>query len=330
MKPLQMNRRKFLRSTTIAGVSIALPLTWMCGSDNSPFNARGLPTRILGKTGVRVPLLTVGTGSRFMNIESREKKLEILEYALDHGLFYWDTAAIYKQANTENYGEELLGEILKLRRKEVFLASKVSDRDPELAKQTIENSLSRLHTDYLDLYQIHSIESVEDAKQIGAKGGILEVLHKYRDEGVISHLGFTGHRSAEGMKYAAESYDFETMIVAMNHWTQWDENPEKQAIPAAAKNGLGVIAMKVIRPMDTIEDLEPEKLIRYALSIEHISTAVISAGSLDILKKNLEIIREFEPMPDEDMARMQVSLAPYYQHRNLEWMEPGYVDGYPT
>jgi predicted aldo/keto reductase-like oxidoreductase len=330
MKPLQMNRRNFIKHTTIAGVSIALPSTWMCTARNSPFHARGLPTRILGKTGVRVPLLTIGTGSRFMRIASDDKKLEILEYGLDHGLFYWDTAAIYKQANTSNYGEELLGEILKNRRKEVFLASKVSDRDPELAKQTIENSLSRLHTDYLDLYQVHSIESVEDAKQIGARGGILEVLHKYRDEGVIRHLGFTGHRSGEGMKYAAESYDFETMIIAMNHWTQWDENPEKQAIPAAARNGLGIIAMKVIRPMDTIENLEPEKLIRYALSLEHISTAVISAGSLDILKKNLEIIKNFEPMQEEDMVQMRVALAPYYQHRNLEWMKPGYVDGHQT
>jgi predicted aldo/keto reductase-like oxidoreductase len=327
MKPTKMNRRKFLKRTTIAGAAITLPSTWMCTASKSPFNARGLPTRILGKTGVRVPLLTIGTGSRFLNNENHDEKLEILEYGLDHGLFYWDTAAIYKQANTDNFGEELLGEILKVRRKEVFLASKVSDRDPELAKRTIENSLSRLQTDYLDLYQVHSIESVEDAKVIGAKGGILEVLHQYRDEGVIHHLGFTGHRSSEGMKYAAESYDFETMIIAMNHWTQWDENPEKMAIPAAAGNGLGIIAMKVIRPMDTIENLDPEKLIRYALSLEHISTAVISAGSLDILKKNIEIIKRFEPMPEEDMAQMRMALAPYYQHKNLEWMKPGYVDG---
>jgi aryl-alcohol dehydrogenase-like predicted oxidoreductase len=263
-----------------------------------------------------------------MKFEKRVSFLLDTSYGLDHGLFYWDTAAIYKQADSDNYSEERLGEILKDRRKEVFLASKVSDRDPELVKKTIGNSLTRLQTDYIDLYQVHSIESVEDARNIGANGGLLEVLHKYKDEGIIHHIGFTGHRSAEGMKYAAESYDFETMIIAMNHWAQWEGDPEKQAIPAAAENGLGIIAMKVIRPKDTIEHLDPEKLIRYALSIEHISTAVIGIDSLDVLKANIEIIRNFVPLPPDEMEQMRLALTPYYRHMNLDWMKPGYVDGY--
>ena len=324
----KISRRKFLKNSAIAGAAVSLPSTWMCSTQKSPFNPKGLPTRTLGKTGVKVPMMTIGTGSRFMSAGSDDIRLEILNYGLDHGLFYWDTAAIYKQANSDNYSEEILGKILKHRRKEVFLASKVSDRDPELVKQTIENSLTRLQTDYIDLYQVHSIESVEDARNIGADGGLLEVLHKFKDEGMIRHIGFTGHRSAEGMKYAAQSYDFETMIIAMNHWTQWEGDPEKQAIPTAADNGLGIIAMKVIRPVDTIENLDPEKLIRYALSIENISTAVIGIDSLDVLKKNIEIIKHFEPLPPEEMEQMRMALAPYYQHRNLEWMRPGYVDGF--
>jgi len=327
MKMNKISRRKFLKNTVIAGAAVSIPSSWMCTTENSPFDAKGLPTRMLGKTGIKVPLMTIGTGSRFMNVEGSDKRLEILEYALDHGLFYWDTAAIYKQTNIEKYSEEQLGEILKDRRKEVFLASKVSDRDPELAKKTIENSLTRLQTGYIDLYQVHSIESLEDARNVGANGGVLEVLHQYKEEGIIRHIGFTGHRSAEGMKYAAESYDFETMIIAMNHWTQWEGNPEKQAIPAAAENDLGIIAMKVIRPMDTIENLDPEKLIRYALSIEHITTAVIGIDSLDVLKENIEIIKNFEPLSLDEMEQMRIALTPYYQHKNLEWMTPDYVDG---
>ena len=129
------------------------------------------------------------------------------------------------------------------------------------------------------------------------------------------------------MKYAAESYDFETMLIAMNHWVQWDQSPEKQAIPAAGENGLGIIAMKVIRPMDTIENLDAGKLIRYALTLEHITTAVIGTDSLEILQKNIEIIKNFEPLPQDEMEQMRVALAPYYQHRNLVWMQPEYVDG---
>ena len=327
MKLPKITRRKFLKNTAIAGVAISLPSTTMCSMDSSPFDAKDLPTRMLGKTGIKVPLMTIGTGSRFLNVESTDEKLEILEYGLDHGLYYWDTAAIYKQKGSDLYSEELLGKALKGRRNEVFLASKVSDRDPDLAKQTVENSLTRLQTEYMDLYQIHSIESVEDAKKIGEPGGLLDVLHSFKEQGVIRHIGFTGHRSSEGMKYAAESYDFETMIIAMNHWTQWDANPEIQAIPAAAKKGLGIIAMKVIRPMDTIDNLDPEKLIRYALSLDHISTAVIGLDSLEVMKENIEIIKNFKPLSRSEMDQMKTALAPYYQHENLEWMNPGYVDG---
>jgi predicted aldo/keto reductase-like oxidoreductase len=114
----------------------------------------------------------------------------------------------------------------------------------------------------------------------------------------------------------------------MNHWTQWEGNPEKQAIPVAAGKGLGIIAMKVIRPKDTIENLDPEKLIRYALSIENITTAVIGIDSLEVLKANIETIRQFKPLSSDEMEEMRMALAPYYQHRGLEWMKPGYVDGY--
>ncbi|MEE9460540.1 MAG: aldo/keto reductase [Bacteroidales bacterium] len=328
MKLNKITRRKFLKNTAVAGAAISIQSGWMCNTDKNPFDAKGLLTRVLGKTGIKVPLMTIGTGSRFMAAESDDKRMEILEYALDHGLFYWDTAAVYKQKDSEKYSEQQLGIILKDRRKEVFLASKVGDRDPELAKRTIENSLTRLQTDYIDLYQVHGIESLEDARNIGENGGVLEVLHKYKEEGVIRHIGFTGHRSAEGMKYAAESYDFETMIIAMNHWVQWDANPEKQAIPAAGEKELGIIAMKVIRPMDTIENLDPAKLIRYALSIEHITTAVVGIDSLNVLKENIETIKHFEPLRVEEMEEMRIALAPYYQHQDLEWMQPGYMDGY--
>lgn len=326
MKLRKINRRKFLKNTAIAGAALSMPAGWMCSSDKSPYSSKGLPTRMLGKTGVKVPLMTIGTGSRFMG-NTREKRLEILEYALDHGLYYWDTAAIYKNKDTDEYSEQQLGELLKVRRKEVFLATKVSDRDPELAKQTIEQSLKKLQTDYIDLYQVHSVESVEDAKNIGGPGGVLEVLHQYRDEGVIGHIGFSGHRSGEGMKYAAENFDFDTMLIAMNHWVQWDENPEKQAIPAAAGKGMGIIAMKVIRPKDTIEGLDVDKLLRYALSLDGISTAVVGTDSVEVLQKNIETIKNFNPLDDEEMESMRLALAPYYQHKNLEWMQPGYVDG---
>ena len=327
MKRIRISRRKFIRSSIAAGAAAALPIPGGCSFGSSPFDPRGLTVRELGNTGVKVPLLAFGTGSRFMAVEGVEKRLEMLEYALDHGLYYWDTAAIYKETGSDLYSEEVLGTILKSRRSEVFLASKVSDRDPELARRTIEKSLSRLQTDYLDLYQVHSIESAEDARSLGKTGGVLDVLHQYRDEGIIRHIGFSGHRSTEGMRLAAELYDFDTMLIAMNHWVQWDNDPEKQVIPAVAANGLGIIAMKLIRPRDTIEGLDPLKLIRYALSLEHVSAASIGMDSMEVLRSNIELIRDFKPLPDTEMQEMQLALEPFFGNRDLEWMRPGYRDG---
>ena len=94
---------------------------------------------------------------------------------------------------------------------------KVGIREAAETKSQIEESLKRLQTNYIDLLQIHGVDSLEDAKRIGKKDGILEVLHKVRKEGVTRRTGFTGHKSAKGMAYAAKEYDLETMLIALNH-----------------------------------------------------------------------------------------------------------------
>ena len=322
----KLSRRKFVKIT--AAAATATTFVPYLGCAPLLLNSKGLPTRPLGKTGVEVPLIGLGLGSRFMFVKEEDKALEMLEYAVDHGLFYWDTAAIYENENKNNriFCEERIGRILPARRKEVFLATKVIEREAEEVKKTIETSLKRLNTDYIDLYQVHSINSVEDAEELGKKSGALEVLHQYRDEKIIRHIGFTGHTTAEGMKKAAELYDFETMLISMNHQPK-DQPMEEQAVPAAAENGLGVLAMKVIRPRETITDIDPLDLIRYALSLKHISAAVVGIDNIEVLKTNIELVRNFKPLSEPAMKRMRFTLAPYYRHENLAWMQPGYLDG---
>ncbi|MHC4310460.1 MAG: aldo/keto reductase, partial [Planctomycetota bacterium] len=311
-----ITRRKFIKHTVGATAALSLGTDLVFGSQGkTAFNPKGLPTRRLGKTGIDIPLMIIGTGSRFMSVENADKGLEILEYALDHGLFYWDTAATYK--NDKEYSEERLGKLLKTRRREVFLATKVVERDAEGAKRTIEQSLKRLQTDYIDLYQVHSIRSVEDAEKLGEKGAVLELLKDYQRQGVIKHIGFTGHTSAEGMKRAAEKYDFDTMLIAMNHLRKGAQRFEEQAVPAAGKSGMGVLAMKVIRPRQYIGGLDPKELIRYSL-------AVVGIDSMSVLKTNLEVIKNFRPLPRKRMKELNIALTPFYQHKNLVWMQPDY------
>jgi len=268
-----------------------------------------------------------GCGSRWMAIQSDSKALEILEYALENGLYYWDTAASY--GNDLISSEERIGKILKEYRERVFLVSKTGDRDAEKARESIERSLSRLQTDHIDLLYVHSINSVEDAEQLGEKGKVLEVLHEYKKEGIIRHIGFTGHTSAEGMKRAAELYDFEVMMMALNHQIKdGTQLFEENAGSYAKGKGMGVVAMKVIRPRETVEGLSADDLVNYALTLKDFHMINVGIDSMEVLKTNMNLVRNFKPLGEEKMEEIRMALIPFYQGRNLAWMQPSYVDGW--
>jgi len=323
---MPITRRDFIKGVVGASAAITITGDLVAKEKIAAFDAKGLPTRILGKTGERVPIMAIGTGSRFCSVKVEDQALEILTYALDHGLYYWDTAHDYTYG--EIASESRLGKILKDRRKEVFLSTKVGARDPDEAKRHIEESLKRLQTDYLDILKIHLIRSMEDVEVIGKKGGLVDILHRLCEEGVARHIGFTGHLSAAAMKAAAERYDFETMLIALNHYSKGQEKFEEHAVPYAAQKGMGVIVMKVIRPRETVKNLRVEDLIRYALSLEHVNAAVIGTDSLEVLKQNIDLIKNFQPMTEQEMIRIRTALTPFYRHERLEWMHERYRDGY--
>ena len=314
-----INRRKFIKTTGVAVAAISIAPN-MAYSKNS-LNPKGLQIVTLGKTGVKIPRMIIGTGSRFMAIPEVEG-LKLLEHALDNGLYYWDTAADYR--NNDQYSETRLGKILKDRRKEVFLSTKVGPRDSEGAKKTVETSLKRLNTDYIDLYQIHSVTNEDEVRRFGE--GVYKVLKDYQSQGVIRHIGFTGHTSAKAMKLAAELYDFDTMLIALNHQKK-EEGFEELPIPYAAKKGMGVLVMKVIRPRETVAKLDPKDLVRYALSLDEVTAAVIGTDSIDVLNTNIAIVKDFNPLSKERMQELHVELEPFYHSPHLAWMQPGYHDG---
>jgi len=321
-----ITRRRFIETTLAGTAAITMVPALSCKTIANPYDPKGLPTRLLGNTGVTVPILGFGCGSRWMAVEDDNEALGILEHALNNGLYYWDTAANY--GNERISSEERIGKLLPARRKEVFLVTKTDEREAEKAKASIERSLKRLQTDYIDLLHVHSISSVEDAEKLGEKGQVLEVFHDYKQQGIVRHIGFTGHASAEGMKRAAELYDFEVMMIALNHYVETTAQPfEEQAVPFAANKGMGVVAMKVIRPRETVEGLSPEMLLRYALSANHFSLANIGTDSMEVLESNLVLIKDFKPLNNQEMKDLQAALAPFFKHKNLPWMHPSYVDG---
>jgi predicted aldo/keto reductase-like oxidoreductase len=155
------------------------------------------------------------------------------------------------------------------------------------------------------------------------------VLQQYKSEGVLKHIGFTGHTTAEGMKKAAELYDFDVMMMALNHQSaDGTEKFEELPAPYAKKKGMGVVAMKIIRPRETVEGLPAEDLMNYALTLNDFHMINVGMDSMEVLKHNLEILRNHKPLDEDKMEQIRLALQPFYEGKNLAWMKPSYVDGW--
>jgi predicted aldo/keto reductase-like oxidoreductase len=332
MKSKNYSRREFVKQTVSAGMAISgvglIGKDLVLGSQNS-YDAKGLPTAILGKTGMRIPRMAFGLGSRFCNITTIEESNTVLNYALDNGLYYWDTAWAYENTKLKITSEVRVGEVVKSRRKEIFLSTKVTSREPDEAKRQIEQSFKRLNTDHLDILKIHSVLSAQDVDKVSEKGNLIDILHRYKEQGITRFIGFSGHADANALKTLADRGDFDSMLMAMNHWerTKNPQSRQETVIPAAKSKGMGVMLMKVVRPRETVKELKPEDLVRYALSLKGPDGIIVGMDSLAIVKSNLEILRNFKPMNEAQMKLLANQLTPFFKHENLPWMKPDYYDG---
>ncbi|MGZ5454274.1 MAG: aldo/keto reductase [Candidatus Aminicenantales bacterium] len=334
----QIRRRDFLKTVAVAAAGAvplagspalvgggAVPLAGKGTSPASGFDAKGLPTALLGKTGAPVPRIGIGLGSRFCAVEDEDKALEILETALDHGFFYWDTAHDY--ANKTIVSEERIGRILARRRNEVFLATKFEARTYDGVMRHLEESLKRLRTDHIDLYQVHLIASMADLDTLGLPGGALDALRKIKDQKIARFIGFSGHSDAAAMAEAARRHDFDTMLIALNHYEERKGDLEGGAIPAAAARKMGIMIIKSVRPRETVAGLAAADLIRYALTLPLVHSAVVGTDSVDVVRKNAALLRDFRPLSPEEMSRLTIKLEPFFAGASLPWMRPGYRDG---
>ena len=330
----RIRRREFLKS--MAAAAAAVPLGTAAYGDRAlsgksvpatapAYDAKGLPTAVLGKTGVPVPRIGIGLGSRYCAVTDEDRAQEILHAAIDHGFYYWDTAYSYRNKSISS--EERLGRVLATRRKEVFLATKFEARDRDGVMRELEESLKRLRTDRLDLYQAHLVASMADLDTLGLPGGALEALREIKEQKIARFIGFTGHVDAAAMAEAARRHDFDTMLIALNHYQERRGDFEGGAIPAAAGRNMGVMIIKAIRPRETVEGLAAADLLRYALTLPLVHAAVVGTDSVEVVRKNAALLRGFRPLSPEEMSALAVKLEPFYAGHGLPWMRPGYHDG---
>lgn len=279
-----------------------------------------IPKRLLGKTGVEVSVLVLG-GVAGMALKPSDdfNPSELANAALDAGITYFDTAAAYSNGQSElNYGM-----VLATRRKEVFLASKTIDRSYDGTMRSVEDSLRRLQTDHLDLYQIHGVTDAEDLSLWDRPDGVMKALYKLRDEKVTRFIGVTGHESAGSMNRAIEMFEFDTILTTFNPVIR-REPFRNNVIPTALKKNIGIIAMKVMGggggalaagnpPVnkngnwywdEARHQADPAELIRYVLGLP-ISCAVVGMKSLKELETNVNAARDMKPMDREEQNNLE-------------------------
>jgi len=308
---MRISRRSFLGTTALGSLAAH-------GAEIGKNG--GLPKRTLGRTGARVSILAMGGGSRFLMYKEEDKALEALNRAFDLGITYMDTAYGYGNGLSETR----VGKVMAERRKRdgIFLATKIEARKGDEAARTIEGSLKRLQTDQIDLIHIHSLEDEADLAQIEAKDGILNRLLKLRDEKVTRFVGITCHNDPTVLATALGRHDFDCTQMALNaalagmkgghHGMEINEamktSFETVALPVAVRKKMGVIAMKTYAQEGLTGEAPPEKLISYSLSLP-VSLVVVGMPSLDFIKRNVQIVKAFNPLPKSEMQELSTRLA---------------------
>ena len=236
-----MERRSLLKwlARFTAGILLSSQTNAQEKTPKSDRLGKLLPLRTLGRTGEAVTMLGVG-GAHLGSLSERDAQATI-EIALEGGVRFFDTAEMYQSGGSETR----MGKLLTPKYRDViYLMTKTTARNAKDARRHLEESLRRLNTDYLDLWQVHAIRSPKDADERIANG-VFEVMAEAKESGKVRHLGFTGHRQPEGHLRVLEKSDiFDTCQMPINLADPSYSSFIKQVLPKLVERNLGAIAMK--------------------------------------------------------------------------------------
>jgi aryl-alcohol dehydrogenase-like predicted oxidoreductase len=264
----------------------------------------GIPLRPLGKTGVSVSMLCLG--GFHLSVPPEDEATRIIHTAIDNGITFMDNAWEY----ADNESERRMGNALAQDgyRDRVFLMTKncAHDRTAANSMVKLEESLRRLRTDYLDLWQIHEVTFPDDPDRIFAPGGAAEAMLRAKEEGKVRFIGFTGHKSpAIFRRMLSEGFPWDTLQMPVSVLDANFNSFQMAIIPIAQEQGIGVIGMKSLAAGHIFDDpaigITAEEAIRYALS-QPIASLCTGIDSMAILEQNLRIGREFVPMTAQEQA----------------------------
>ena len=269
-------------------------------------NVVGLvPHRPLGGTGIQVSAMALG-GYHLGSATNQQEVNNIVARAMDAGINFFDNAWDYHNGHSE----EVVGTALKGKRQQAIVMTKVCThgRGKDVAMQQLEQSLRRLQTDYLDLWQIHEVIYENDSDLIFRPGGAAEALLQAKQQGKVRAIGFTGHKDPSiHLKMLAQELPFDTVQMPLNCLDATFRSFETNVLPVAKQRGIGVLGMKSMGGSGEIVvhgAATPEQALRYAMSLP-VSSTISGVDSMDVLEQNLAVARGFQPMPEQEMQALR-------------------------
>lgn len=288
-----MKRRSFLGGA-VAGLAAAAGQ-----SQAAKIQPGDVPKRVFGKTGEKLTIIGPA-GGRFPLISFEEAKAITLR-AYELGLNYFDNAHAYWDGRSE----EVYGTVLPPFRKEVFITTKTVDRTAAGAEKELHLSLKRLKTDYVDLWQIHSVENMDDVEKIFGPGGAIETFEKAKKQGKCRFIGFTGHRDPAVHMAMLKAYDrFDTILMPLNAADPSYLSFEKQVLAEAQRQGLGIQGMKSLANAKLLQSFSVEQCLRYTLSLP-IDCLAVGCTTIGQLEDDVRIAQSFQPYSETEMAELR-------------------------
>jgi aryl-alcohol dehydrogenase-like predicted oxidoreductase len=308
MDQSSLSRRDFIRVGT-AGAALLLGNTVPTFGDGGA--AQLLPQRLLGKTGVKVPILGLGTVA-VGNLSDDKTAVALLNKAIDLGVTYIDTApARTRIAVLTGYSkaQRYLKTVLRERRKEVFIATKCLETDGDKTIDLLKRNLDELGVEQVDLAYTHSIgHAVYDFNTLVADDGPMAVLERAKKEGLTRFVGITGHNRPEKFAKVIARRDIDVMMNAVNIVDRHTYAFEDVVWPLARQKNIGLAAMKVYGGGIQGCKMPPElrhASFRFAQSVVGVALTVIGMGSEQELEQNIQWAKSFKPMTFEEAQELK-------------------------
>ena len=269
------------------------------------------PDRIsFGKSAATVTRVGLGGEGVLRTFGRQQEARAVVEEAVRQGIGYFDSARVY--SDSERYLGSVWDEEPEARRK-IFQTSKSASRDHDGALADLQQSLARLQTDHLDLWQIHDLRTDREFEQIAGPGGALEAFVEAREKGLVRHIGVTGHHDPKVLTRAVREWPVDAVLMPVNPVEEIIGGFLTETLPAAHQKGIAIIGMKILGASHYVLPrfgVTAELLLRYALS-RQVTVCIVGCSSPAEVRLLARTGRENKPLADHERQHLLEIFEPY-------------------